>query len=106
MGKKIVRPAGWPEDMPKRQVPEYGNPADYDRGPTGGRIGRIPDNDEDEAPKKAPRRGAMKTPPEPEHRIKVSVYLPTELERNLRYRMIEDRATMSDIVTAALEEYL
>jgi hypothetical protein len=103
---KMAIKRGWPKSEEYRKSQggsgptEYSNPADYDRYESGYAYGQLPD-DEDEAPKK-PRR---KKPAELE-KVRVTVVIEAELDRKMRYRMADDRVTMSDLVTSALEAYL
>jgi len=97
--KRIVK-EGWPADGGEKEAPPEDSGANKRRGA----IGYLGDEDEEPA---LPKKNSAAGPAEKDgRRVKVSVYLPTELDRKLRYRSVDDRVTISAIVEAALEDYL
>jgi hypothetical protein len=103
----VVVKKGWQKWEPPKKKPQssgqsYKNPADYEDEPPGPAIGDL--RGKETAAAKPRMQRVNKAPTD--GTVKVSVYLPMELDRAMRYRMADDRVTMSALVEAALVEYL
>jgi hypothetical protein len=95
-----IKGRGWPKNSGAKPS-EYSNPADYDRY-DGGNVGVF--DEDDEAPKK-PRRGPKPAELDSD-KVRVTAYVSPDLDRRIRYRMADDRCSMSELISAAVEAYL